>query len=118
MQLHRLWLRRVLRFSPNQTSCGQSRYFTNWWQKYVDGINPDRPDQVKVAAFLRAQGVDPYRMPRDRLEEMRKFYNTEYVYYAKKEDEMERSDEACELLKEKKALLLTKWTKEFPLNAS
>merc|ERR1712190_154964 len=75
------------------------RGFTNWWHRYVDGRNPDNPHAAAVSAFLREEGIDPYLLPRDEIEDLRKKYLTQVRWFAKDEE----SQEAWSLLREKKS---------------
>ncbi|CAE8611094.1 unnamed protein product [Polarella glacialis] len=82
--------------------------FTNWWHRWVDGKNPDSPNGAAVARFLREEGVNPYMVPRDELEDFRKHYLTQLNWFAKAEGEA-REAEAWGILKEKKGHVLVKW---------
>mmetsp|Transcript_96754 Transcript_96754/g.216621 ORF Transcript_96754/g.216621 Transcript_96754/m.216621 type:complete len:130 (+) Transcript_96754:64-453(+) len=113
----RVLLHRALRVTSLRQLGGDSRGttglqwrpFTNWWQRSVDGVNPDNPNYAAVAAFLRAEGIDPYRLPRDELDEFRKNFLTQLRWFAKAEAEEEKLSEACKLLQEKRAPLLARW---------
>mmetsp|Transcript_7268 Transcript_7268/g.16465 ORF Transcript_7268/g.16465 Transcript_7268/m.16465 type:complete len:138 (-) Transcript_7268:40-453(-) len=94
---------------------GGRRPFTNWWNKYVDGVNPDRPHAVAVSAFLREEGIDPYLLRRDELEDFRKKYLTQFRWFAKKEDTGEKAKETLDLLREKHGVALARWRTEHAL---
>mmetsp|Transcript_127387 Transcript_127387/g.407731 ORF Transcript_127387/g.407731 Transcript_127387/m.407731 type:complete len:136 (-) Transcript_127387:64-471(-) len=94
---------------------GQRRTFTNWWHKWVDGKNPDSPPAVVVSKFLRSEGIDPYRLPRDELEDFRNKFLMEARWFAKAEDDDGKYGEACELLKAKRSAILDQWRDQHPL---
>eukprot|EP00747_Dinoflagellata_sp_TGD_P081898 gnl/TRDRNA2_/TRDRNA2_161486_c0_seq2.p1 gnl/TRDRNA2_/TRDRNA2_161486_c0~~gnl/TRDRNA2_/TRDRNA2_161486_c0_seq2.p1 ORF type:complete len:146 (+),score=26.47 gnl/TRDRNA2_/TRDRNA2_161486_c0_seq2:49-486(+) len=98
----------------------QSRRFTSWWHRWVDGKNPDNPHAVTIASFLRSEGIDPYELPRDEIEELRKNYLTELRFFVSNKDaseeDPERVEEALKLLKQGKAKLrLQSWRDEYAL---
>uniref|UniRef100_A0A7S0ZQL3 Uncharacterized protein n=1 Tax=Noctiluca scintillans TaxID=2966 RepID=A0A7S0ZQL3_NOCSC len=102
---------------PAREGLQSQRFFTNWWHRYVDGENPDRPHGAVVSNWLRTKGVDPYLMPRDETEDIRKCYLTEYRYFTKKGDGdwMERSATAFKLLEQKQGWRVKDWLQQYPL---
>eukprot|EP00933_Yihiella_yeosuensis_P010697 TRINITY_DN117494_c0_g1_i1.p1 TRINITY_DN117494_c0_g1~~TRINITY_DN117494_c0_g1_i1.p1 ORF type:complete len:140 (-),score=19.28 TRINITY_DN117494_c0_g1_i1:151-570(-) len=86
--------------------------FTSWWHKWVDGKNPASPNASRLSNFLRQEGIDPYLLPRDEIEDFRKKYLTVLNWdesVKKVEDEEGQAEKAWELLQQKKGNLLTKW---------
>eukprot|EP00931_Biecheleriopsis_adriatica_P004485 TRINITY_DN106143_c0_g1_i1.p2 TRINITY_DN106143_c0_g1~~TRINITY_DN106143_c0_g1_i1.p2 ORF type:complete len:139 (+),score=22.12 TRINITY_DN106143_c0_g1_i1:1-417(+) len=97
------------RTAPCQAVSERRRPFTNWYKKWVDGQNPSSPNAAAVARLLRSEGVDPYLIPRDELEDFRKQYLTQLNWFAKAEDQREKEDEAWTKLQEKKGHLVARW---------
>mmetsp|Transcript_51909 Transcript_51909/g.150820 ORF Transcript_51909/g.150820 Transcript_51909/m.150820 type:complete len:134 (-) Transcript_51909:625-1026(-) len=114
-------LPRQRRLSPwDESAVGKlpqcRRPFTSWWKRYVDGLNPDRPHAAVVSTFLRAEGIDPYLLQRDELEDMRTKYLTEFRWFAKAEDESAREEEVFELLKKKHSVVIARWKSQYSLS--
>uniref|UniRef100_A0A7S2G046 Uncharacterized protein n=1 Tax=Alexandrium andersonii TaxID=327968 RepID=A0A7S2G046_9DINO len=107
------------RQGPGGVAVGAAGYgyrpFTNWWQRYVDGCNPDRPHGVVVAGFLRDQGINPYLIQRDELEDLRAKYLMEFRYFTdKNKDEKQRTEDALAGLREKQAVSISRWKSLHP----
>eukprot|EP00929_Paragymnodinium_shiwhaense_P070240 TRINITY_DN35567_c0_g1_i1.p1 TRINITY_DN35567_c0_g1~~TRINITY_DN35567_c0_g1_i1.p1 ORF type:complete len:162 (-),score=29.62 TRINITY_DN35567_c0_g1_i1:28-513(-) len=87
------------------------QFATNWWKRYVDGRNPERPHGADVSKFLRADGIDPYLLSRDDVEDIRRAYLQEFNYFdaAKKAEGEERKTAAWERTKEVRAHWFKRW---------
>lgn len=96
--------------APSGASQQYRRRFTSWWHKYVDGRNPDSPIGAQVSGFLRGDGINPYRLPRDDLETLRRYYLRELRWEAtlkqpiprKVVEDVEDKEERAKLEKEAK----------------
>ncbi|CAL1132127.1 unnamed protein product [Cladocopium goreaui] len=116
---------RRIRWPARQHGC-HVRYFTNWWQKWVDGKNPDNPKNALVSRLLRQEFIDPYKIPRDELEDFRRQYLFRYEYpeweagdnksTADMESEEYKQD-AWERLRRKKGHIMERWKGLYALQA-
>jgi len=91
----------------------QRRFFTSWWQKFVEGKNPDDWARADTAIFFRAEGIDPILLKKELLDDFRKYYLTEMNWFIPETAE-NRREIAFANLKRKKAPVLEELKREFP----
>ena len=92
----------------------QRRLFTSWWTKYVDGRNPDDWARADTAKFFRQQGIDPYLVKKEALDDFRKYYLTEINWFVA-ESADNKQQLAFENLAKKRQQQLTEYRQDYPL---
>jgi len=92
----------------------RSGRFLTWWKKYVDGKNPEDWARADTAVFFRTQGIDPYALKKELLDDFRKYYLMEFNWFVPEAAE-NKSELAFLNLKRKKSAQLADILEEFPL---
>ena len=92
----------------------QRRFFTSWWQKYVDGRNPDDWARADTAKFFRIHGIDPYLVKKEALDDFRKYYLMEMNWFVGETAE-NKQQLAFENLAKKRQPQLLEFRGEYPL---
>lgn len=71
---------------PGAGAPTSSRHFSNWWAKYVYGLNPRNPEQAKIAELFEKDRINPLLVERDELEDFKEAYLSEVRHYKHEEE--------------------------------